>query len=206
MYTLFVVAPVRIYREGITALFTTCGQFVVCGTDISIGSAFRTDADAVIVDYSTIRPGILDKYPGAASTPSPTIAIGVPDNTHIALAVIEAGAAAYVSENATALELYETVLAVVEGRAHLSPEIAALLLDRARAHARARSPNTFRRLTPREFQVAELMGRHRSNKDIAVALGISVHTVKIHVHHVIQKLALERRSQARDALMIGSSG
>jgi DNA-binding CsgD family transcriptional regulator len=45
------------------------------------------------------------------------------------------------------------------------------------------------------------MAEHRSNKEIAAALGISLHTVKVHVHHVIQKLALDRRSEARDTLM-----
>jgi DNA-binding CsgD family transcriptional regulator len=44
------------------------------------------------------------------------------------------------------------------------------------------------------------MGSHRSNKEIAATLGISLHTVKVHVHHIIQKLELERRSEVRDTL------
>lgn len=58
----------------------------------------------------------------------------------------------------------------------------------------------FHCLTVREVQVAELMGEHKSNKEIAAELGISIHTVKVHVHHVIQKLELQRRSAIHDTL------
>lgn len=55
--------------------------------------------------------------------------------------------------------------------------------------------------------MAELMSDHKSDKAIAVALGISTHTVKIHVHHVLEKLALNRRSEARNILMgVGFAG
>ena len=62
-------------------------------------------------------------------------------------------------------------------------------------------------LTRRESEVLELLGRGFSNKEIANELCLSVATVKHHVHHVLEKMQLERRAQAmrrvRDAPWLG---
>jgi DNA-binding NarL/FixJ family response regulator len=49
------------------------------------------------------------------------------------------------------------------------------------------------RLTTRERQVIDLLGEGLSNKEIASRLHIAVHTVKSHVHNVLEKLALHSR-------------
>src|ERR1043166_9918009 len=49
------------------------------------------------------------------------------------------------------------------------------------------------RLTTRERQVIALLGEGLSNKEIATRLHIAVHTVKSHVHNVLEKLALRSR-------------
>jgi len=51
-------------------------------------------------------------------------------------------------------------------------------------------------LTPREYQVAMLVARGFSNREIARELGLSTGTVKLHMHKVIQKLGVKSRSQA----------
>lgn len=51
-------------------------------------------------------------------------------------------------------------------------------------------------LTDREFQVLELVAHGTQNKLIANALGLSPHTVKIHIHNVIRKLGIHNRTQA----------
>ena len=201
MYSIFIVARVQIYREGITALFASSSKFEVSGSAICLSASMSTDAHAVIVDCSAISPGLLAQYCRSRTEQSPVIAFGVPDNINVALVLLEAGATAYLGEDSTASELYETVLAVLEGSALLPASVASALLDRLRARARMSLAQTFHCLTARELQVAELMGDHKSNKEIATALGISVHTVKIHVHHVIQKLALDHRSEARETLI-----
>jgi DNA-binding CsgD family transcriptional regulator len=48
-------------------------------------------------------------------------------------------------------------------------------------------------LTPREREVAALVALGRSNKQIARTLGLTVGTVKYHVHHILEKTALPGR-------------
>lgn len=48
-------------------------------------------------------------------------------------------------------------------------------------------------LTSRERQVMGLIGEGLSNKEIAIRLNVAIHTVKTHVHKVLQKLAVRTR-------------
>ena len=49
------------------------------------------------------------------------------------------------------------------------------------------------RPTAREPEVMNLLGEGLSNKDIAARLHIAVHTVKSHVHNILEKLSLHTR-------------
>ena len=50
-------------------------------------------------------------------------------------------------------------------------------------------------MTRREREVVGLLGEGLSNKEIAARLGVGLHTVKSHVHNVLDKLALHTRLQ-----------
>jgi DNA-binding NarL/FixJ family response regulator len=60
-------------------------------------------------------------------------------------------------------------------------------------------------LTARERHILELIDQGFSNKEIATQLCIEVSTVKNHVHNILEKLHVNRRSQAA-ALMRASQG
>lgn len=51
-------------------------------------------------------------------------------------------------------------------------------------------------LTPREYQVAELVGKGLSNKEIARELCITLSTTKNHIHHMLEKLGARHRTEA----------
>ncbi|MCZ4590011.1 LuxR C-terminal-related transcriptional regulator [Rhodococcus opacus] len=59
-----------------------------------------------------------------------------------------------------------------------------------------KSANDASRLTRRELEVAELLARGLSNREIAAALTISQRTAETHVEHILSKLSLENRTQA----------
>jgi DNA-binding NarL/FixJ family response regulator len=60
------------------------------------------------------------------------------------------------------------------------------------------------KLTPRQQEILDQISRGLSNKEIARLLGISAATVKNHVHHVLEKLSVHRRTQAL-AILRGQS-
>lgn len=56
-------------------------------------------------------------------------------------------------------------------------------------------------LTPRELQVAQLIARGRmTNDEVATQLGVSIYTVKNHVHNVIEKMAIKGRHEIAEGL------
>lgn len=57
------------------------------------------------------------------------------------------------------------------------------------------------RLTPRECDILRLISQGHQNKIIAVRMGLSEHTVKVHVHNLIAKLRVTNRTQAAIAFL-----
>jgi DNA-binding NarL/FixJ family response regulator len=48
-------------------------------------------------------------------------------------------------------------------------------------------------LSPREHEIVELIAQGFQNKEIAEKMIISIHTVKNHLHHILEKLGLSSR-------------
>src|SRR5262249_48017142 len=111
------------------------------------------------------------------------------------LPAIQAGAAGYLLKNAEPAELARAVRAAYAGKAIHDPTVAARLV-RALADGSAPQPTDAEKLTRREREVLELIVGGRSNKRIALELGISEKTVKTHVGHVLAKLDVTDRTQA----------
>jgi DNA-binding NarL/FixJ family response regulator len=107
------------------------------------------------------------------------------------LPALRAGAAGYLLKNAPPQELARAVRAAHAGEALLDPVVAARLVDALSGQA-----EPLERLTPREREVLELIGRGFPNKRIARELGLSEKTVKTHVGHVLAKLGVTDRTQA----------
>jgi predicted ATPase/DNA-binding CsgD family transcriptional regulator len=67
-------------------------------------------------------------------------------------------------------------------------------------HRASSPPPESEPLTRREREIAQLLARGDSNRQIAAALSIGVGTVSVHVHSILQKLGLYSRQQVADRL------
>ena len=87
------------------------------------------------------------------------------------------------------------VRAANNGGALLSPTITKRLIHTFASHApaRTRKPARLEQLTPREHDVFDLLVQGRTNAEIAPTLFIAETTVKTHVNHALDKLALRDR-------------
>ncbi|MGH7713415.1 MAG: response regulator transcription factor [Vicinamibacterales bacterium] len=105
------------------------------------------------------------------------------------------GAFAVLSRNATADELHAAVQSAGAGLLTLTREHYAALGAGVRTTRNVLAP-TGEPLTPRESEILGMLADGLANKEIAVRLHISTHTVKTHVQSVFAKLGADSRAEA----------
>src|SRR5215831_10689626 len=99
---------------------------------------------------------------------------------------LRAGALSYLTKDASGEELLRALQSVAAGKRFLTPAVSATLAERMPDAA----------LTDRESEVLRLLAKGCSNREIAGRLQISENTTRIHVSRILDKLAVEDRTQA----------
>lgn len=122
------------------------------------------------------------------------------DDSHV-FAALSAGADGYCLKEAPAQQLVMAIKAVAEGVAWLDPGIASRVLKSISHNNKERCEDGDKTINPatlstRELDVLRLVVDGRSNQEIADKLVLSVETVKTHMRHIMEKLAVSDRTQA----------
>lgn len=99
---------------------------------------------------------------------------------------IQAGAQGYIPKSAVRDELLRAIREVHAGRTFVDSAAALSLVQRTSRPG----------LTGRELEVLRLVVKGLSNKEIASLLNLAEITVKVHVHHLFEKLQVSDRTQA----------
>jgi DNA-binding NarL/FixJ family response regulator len=111
---------------------------------------------------------------------------------------VEAGASGFILKDATVKEFIGTIRSVAQGVKILPPSLTGSLfshvLELAIKKRKGKITNAVR-MTKREREIIVLIADGLSNKEIAQQLNIATHTVKSHVHNIMEKLALHTRLQ-----------
>jgi DNA-binding NarL/FixJ family response regulator len=129
------------------------------------------------------------------------IGVGIPEVDDVIVACVQAGVSEYMRHEATVADLVSSVHATIEDQPPIPPATAAALVRHVAASASG-SSQLVSSLTDRERQIVYCLREGLSNKEIAGRLGIDVSTVKNHIHSILQKLRVRRRTQAAAALRL----
>jgi two-component system nitrate/nitrite response regulator NarL len=198
MIEVFIVAEVRLYREGLAHALEWADSLRVVGTaarspELRTVLATRPQA-VVLLDVAGINGtgGVLTLL--AANPAARIVALGVAEHEPEIIACSEAGAAGYVTQDESIAELVATIQSVARDELPCSPRIAAALNRRVAAlAAERRSAAIHGRLSRREMEVAKLIDQGLSNREIAHRLCIQLATAKNHVHNILEKLGVRSR-------------
>lgn len=188
----------EIVREGLSTLFSEETDFSVVGEakngEEAVALALDLSPDVVLMDLMMPRlDGIEATRRILAQAPGVHVLVltSFADEPHVRRA-IAAGAHGFLLKDVLKEELLRSIRAVAEGRPALHAEAQRHLMRRVAGGGRPVAEE----LTERELAVLQLIGRGRSNKEIAKALHLSEGTVKGHVSAVLGKLGVEDRTQA----------
>ena len=209
---IIVLTLVRLLGDGLAACFSSRSEMraiAVVNDLASLRETLSTTETHVVLIDVTQGVDLFDVRAIASDWPDiPLVALGLNEQRQEVIRCGRAGFAGYVARDASIDALCNSLTEIVAGRLACPPEISGGLL-RALFHRESTcsESDVDLALTRRESEVLELLGRGFSNKEIGAELCLSVATVKHHVHHVLEKLKLERRAQAmrrvRDAPWLG---
>ena len=107
---------------------------------------------------------------------------------------LRVGASGYLMKNLDPDEIIQAVEQVYAGGSPMSMNIARKVVNHFR---QIKAPSSeMEKLTEREQEVLALLAKGFLYKEIAEQLGISLHTVRGHVHLVYEKLHVQSRTEA----------
>jgi len=200
-----VVEDNRVLRDGIVAVLKRHG-------DLDVSVAGRADAalhhlaeappppGVVVVDASLTDdspPALVERIREAAPEARVIVMDLVPGPEDV-VEYVKAGACGFVLKDASVDVFVQTIRSVATGRDVLPPALTETLFSQiAQRAARrpARKAYGSVRMTRREQEIIGLIADGLSNKEIAQQTHLSPHTVKSHVHNILEKLALHSRLQ-----------
>jgi DNA-binding NarL/FixJ family response regulator len=190
-----------LFRGNLVALLEERGIRVVGEAALAVDAirqARELHPDVVLMDLS--MPGMsgieaTQRLAAAAPLVRVLVLTVFADDRHVLDALL-AGACGYLLKDASIDQIVAGIKAAASGESMISPRVASRLVGLLREPEEATPGLSGAQLTPREYQVLEMLARGMDNTAIAQALNLSQHTVKNHVSSILVKLQVQNRIQA----------
>lgn len=198
--TLAIVEDLDEVRDGLK-------NFISLSSDFKILDTFKNAEDA-LDDLPRLRPDIVimdinlpgmngiecirqvkDKCPNTQF-----MMFTVYENDEKVFEALKAGASGYLLKNTGLVQLVASLKELYTGGSPMSANIARKLVTVFRNKEKKEEPVEV--LSNRENEILQLLSKGLLYKEIADQLGISVSTVRQHIHHIYEKLHVQNRTEA----------
>lgn len=118
------------------------------------------------------------------------------------LAASDACVAGYIVKTSPRRSIIQAVRSVVAGQVAFDPDVWAIIQRYLHQPGDAEDPSLAddhvpgpSGITDTELKVVELIAKHKTNKQIALAMNVAESTIKTHVHNILVKLNLDDRKK-----------
>src|ERR1700751_1573308 len=182
-----------LFRKGLEQLINSSDDgFRICGeaNDAAEGMSRIRELkpDLAIVDLSFAGANGIEliKNIRAEFSKLPILILSMHDESLYALRALRAGAQGYVMKQEALENVIGAIREVLAGRPYLSSEMSAKLITNFASGTNQSNPTD--KLSDRELEILELIGKGRDVHEIAKALHISRKTVETHRAHIKEKL------------------
>ncbi|MGL4992340.1 MAG: response regulator transcription factor [Sarcina sp.] len=204
MINLILVDDQKIIREGLKMILSLDEEINILAEGNNGDEALKLCAlhnpDLVLMDIRMpVKDGIVATLEIKENFPNIKVLILTTfnDNDYI-FDTLKNGASGYLLKDADPDEIISAVKSVYKGNMLIHPDIAAKLATVLNSKSKNKEPEkvlNLNSLTDREKEVALLVARGLTNKDICAKLFLSEGTVKNYVSKILDKLELENRTE-----------
>ncbi|OLD95292.1 MAG: hypothetical protein DMD31_08130 [Gemmatimonadetes bacterium] len=201
---LLVIDDNRLFRDGLAGMLNAQDDLTVVAALADGEEALRrvpaAKPDVVLVDQA-LRNGDalqLAQTVRQASPKTKVILMGLLPIHEDVVQYVQAGVSGFVLKAATLDDFLHAIRSVAQGANILPPPLTVSLFSQIAGLAVLRGEDQALKavqLTKREREVVDLIAAGMSNKEIAHRLHLATHTIRSHVHNVLEKLALHSRLQ-----------
>ena len=187
----------QVVRRGVAGVIGDARpEWEVCGEASTgreaVATAARLKPDIVVMDISMpdmngleATREILNDNPGTE-----ILILSVHESEQMVHDVLSAGARGYMLKQDAGNDLIAALEALRRHKLFFTSRVSEMVLGGYLGHGATEviADAPFSRLTPREFQIVQLLAESKSNKEVANILNISVKTVEGHRSHIMEKL------------------
>jgi DNA-binding NarL/FixJ family response regulator len=185
--------PHSLVSEGVHRIISDSGLLVI-GQVHNLDDLYKVAAernpDLVVVDFRLLNQDtdLVDNLKGR--TTGQVVILAIPEEIEEAPEALKAGAKGYLSYSQTSDEFIKSLSLLGKGSVVVS-NVAGEQVQSSISKGVEDSID----ISEREKEVAKLVAQGATNRQIADKLMVSQHTVKIHLHNILNKLDLKNRQQ-----------
>ena len=183
-----------LFRERLCQLINHESDMEVCGEAEGAEQALSLIRSArpnlAIVDIALKASSGLELIRSikALSIGVPVLVLSMHEESVYADRALRAGASGYITKSQEAADVLTAIRSVLAGKIYLSPEMTNDLLKNLGSTGTRGTPRSVDRLTERELQVLELVGRGRTTREIAEMLKLGVATIDTYRARIKEKM------------------
>ena len=202
--SLIIIEDNRVLREGLVAMLAEIGGIKVlsaAGSSRAALEALRLNPQVALLNRGLQKQNCLQVLKKIKKN-YPDVKLVVmdlmPGQTDV-MEFVQAGVSGFIVSNATLDDFINTIRAVANGEKvlpdPLTNSLFSQIIDTVVKAGNLPPLKEAVKMTGREQEIIALIAQGMSNKEIARSLNLATHTVKSHVHNILEKLALHSRLQ-----------
>ena len=200
-FKIYIVEDHPIFLDGISQLINREEDMFVSGGCENAGECLKTIKDSlpdlIIIDITLkdscgieLTKEIKKKYPAL-----PILILSMHEELIFADRVLKAGARGYITKREATVKVIDAIRKVLQGKIYISDTMVDHFLERSISGGQNFNSSPVEKLSEREFEVFNLIGKGMTNRAIAEVLSVSTNTISTYRERIKEKLNLQNNAE-----------
>lgn len=200
-FKIYIVEDHPIFLDGISQLINREEDMFVAGGCENAGECMKSIKedlpDLIIIDITLkdscgieLTKEIKKKYPTL-----PILILSMHEELIFADRVLKAGARGYITKREATVKVIDAIRKVLQGKIYISDTMVDHFLERSITGGQNLNSSPVEKLSDREFEVFNLIGKGMTNRAIAEVLSVSTNTISTYRERIKEKINLQNNAE-----------